>query len=310
MNDRPTLAELIALRVIAAHGSFTRAAGELELSQSTLSHMMRTLEARLGVRLLNRTTRSVSPTNAGERLIGRLASILGALDDALAEIDDAREQPNGTLRITASDTVVSQLVLTVVPEFLRRYPEVTLDLVANPEFIDIVADGFDAGIRLGEAVPMDMIAVRFGRPARMLAVGSPGYFRDHPKPRTPDDLIHHACIRSRTPAGRAYRWEFERQGLPLNISVPGKLVLNRTEHMVAAALQGFGIAFVPKLLVRQHLVDGSLVPVLTEWCPEYPGLFLYYPGRRHVPASLKAFIECLRTAPLYPEFPKVAKTVD
>jgi len=307
MNDRPTLAELSALRVIAAHGSFTRAADELGHSQSTLSHMMRTLEARLGVRLLNRTTRSVSPTHVGERLIARLASIIGDLDDALGEIDDARDRPSGTLRITASDTVISQLVLTVVPAFLQRYPDVTLDLLANPEFIDIVAEGFDAGIRLGEAVPMDMVAVRFGPPARMLAVASPEYFQKHPIPQTPDDLAHHTCIRSRTPAGRPYRWEFESQGHAIDMNVPGKLVLNRTEHMIAAALQGFGIAFVPKLLIRPHLADGSLVPVLTDWSPEYPGLFLYYPGHRHVHASLKAFIDCIRTVPLYPAYPDAAK---
>jgi len=188
MNGRPTLAELTALRAIAAQGSFTRAAEELELSQSTLSHMMRTLESRLGVRLLHRTTRRVSPTEAGERLIIRLGSILGELDDALAELDEARDRPSGTLRITASDTVVAQLVGTVVPHFLARNPAVTLDLVSDPAFVDIVGGGFDAGIRLGQAVPTDMVAVRFGPQARMLAVASLDYLRGCVEPETPNDL--------------------------------------------------------------------------------------------------------------------------
>lgn len=297
MNGRPSLTELEAFSAVSRLRSFRKAADELGQSPSTLSHLMRNLEARLGARLLNRTTRSVSPTAAGERLLERLSPILADLDGALAELDEARERPAGTLRITASESAGMLLVRTAVPAFLAAYPLMRLDLVAEPAFVDIVAEGFDAGVRLGEAVPRDMVAVRFGGPSRMLAVAAPGYMAGRDLPATPHDLRGHACIRSRSPAGRPYRWEFERHGEALAIEVDGPLMLNRTELMVEAALEGLGVAFVPERLARPHLAAGRLVALLEDWCPAYPGLFLYYPGHRLAPPGLRAFIEVLRRLP-------------
>lgn len=294
MNEQPTLTELRALSAIAKHRSFRRAADELSMAPSTISHMVTGLEARLGIRLLNRTTRSVSTTIAGDRLVKRLVPILQELESAFAEVDAARERPSGTLRFTASETVSLLLLKAAIPAFLARYPDVSVDLVAQPAFVDIVADGFDAGFRLGEAVPLDMVAVRIGGPSRMLAVATPAYLDAHQHPKTPDDLANHQCIRSRTAAGRPYKWEFEQHGQAVSIDVPGTLTLNRTELMLEAALQGLGIAFVPERLAAPHFSTGALAPVLEDWCLPYPGLFLYYPGHRHVPPSLRAFIDILK----------------
>ncbi|HEY4250292.1 MAG TPA: LysR family transcriptional regulator [Roseomonas sp.] len=294
-NFQPTLTELKALAAIATHRSFRKAADELEMAPSTISHMMTGLEARVGTRLLNRTTRSVSLTQAGERLVTRLRSILHDLDDALAEIDAVRDRPSGLLRLTASETVASLLVRSVIPVFLERYPEMAVDLVAQPAFVDIVAEGYDAGFRLGESVPLDMVAVRFGGLSRMLPVASPSYLEARELPRTPDDLAQHVCIRSRTPNGRPYKWEFERDGHAMAVEVPGPLTLNRTELILEAALSGLGIAFVPQRLAEPWLKQGTLRAVLEEWCPTYPGLFLYYPGHRQVPTGLRAFIDILKT---------------
>ncbi|MEP9368548.1 LysR family transcriptional regulator [Xanthobacter sp. VNH20] len=298
MNDQPTLLELRALAAIARHRSFRKAADEMEMAPSTISHMITGLETRIGARLLNRTTRSVSATQAGERLVARLQPIFGALDLALAEIDAARERPSGLLRLTASETVSMLLVQTILPRFLEAFPEMSVDLVAEPAFVDIVAEGFDAGFRLGEAVPHDMVAVRFGGPSRMLVVASPAYLESRHPPFTPDDLARHVCIRSRTPGGRPYKWEFERHGHALAVEVNGPPMLNRTELMVEAALRGVGIAFVPERLAHPHLESGALQAVLQDWCPTYPGLYLYYPGHRQVPPGLRAFIDLLKAVPI------------
>jgi DNA-binding transcriptional LysR family regulator len=294
MNAQPSLTELKALAAIARHRSFRKAADELDMAPSTISHMMGGLEALIGTRLLNRTTRSVSPTEAGERLVTRLRPILQDLDDALAEIAAARDQPRGVLRLTASETVATMLVRSTIPAFLDRYPEMAVDLVAQPAFVDIVAEGFDAGFRLGEAVPLDMVAVRIGGPSRMLPVAAPSYLETCEPPRTPDDLSSHICIRSRTPNGRLYKWEFEQHGHPMTVDVGGPLMLNRTELMLEAALQGLGIAFVPQRLAAPYLEDGRLQALLEEWCPAYPGLFLYYPSHRQIPPGLRAFIDMLK----------------
>ncbi len=294
MNNRPTLTELRALAAVAKHRSFRKAADELELAPSTLSHMMRDLEERIGSRLLNRTTRSVSPTQAGESLVTRLRPILANLDEALSEIDATRERPSGTLRLTASETVSMLLVRKVIPVFLERYPEMKVDLVAEPAFVDIVAEGFDAGFRLGDTVPRDMVAIRFGGPSRMLPVASPAYLKGRRIPRTPDDLAAHLCICSRTPNCRPYKWEFERHGHAMTVDVPGALTLNRTELMLDAALQGLGIAFVPERLAKPYLINRTLRALLDEWCPAYPGLCLYYPGHRQVPIGLRALIDVIR----------------
>jgi len=291
---KPTLGDLTAFAAIAAHRSFRQAADELGLSPSTLSHMMRMLERTLGVRLLNRTTRSVAPTEAGERLLSRLQPVLRDLDRALDEVDVFRSHPTGTLRINANESAARLLLSTVVPTFLARHPEMALDLVTEGKLIDIVAGGFDAGVRLGESVPQDMIAVRFGGAVRFLAVASPAYLAARDVPRTPDDLKDHACIRIRMPSGKAYRWEFAQHGQELAVEVPGSLTLDHIGLMTEAAADSLGIAYVPDRAARALLDAGTLVAVLEEWCPAIPGLFLYYPGSRLVPPGLRAFIDVLK----------------
>jgi DNA-binding transcriptional LysR family regulator len=291
---RPSLSDLTALVAISAHRSFRKAADELGQSPSTLSHMMRSLEAGMGLRLLHRTTRSVSPTEAGERLIARLRPVLRDLDEALEEVDVFRGRPSGTLRINAGEIAARLLLRAVVPVFLSRFPEMSLDLVTEGRLVDIVAGEFDAGFRLGEAVPRDMISVRFGGETRFVAVASPDYLAARGAPRTPDDLKQHACIRVRLPSGKPFRWEFAKHGQELAVDVPGTLTLDHTELMTEAAAAGLGIAYVSDRVVRPYLERGALLAVLEEWCPAVPGLVLYYPGHRHVPAGLRAFIDVLK----------------
>ena len=291
---RPALSDLTAFAAIVAHRSFRKAADELGLSPSTLSHMMRALEQAMGVRLLHRTTRSVSATEAGARLVARLQPVLRDLDLALEEVEVFRSRPSGTLRINAGELAARLLLRSVVPTFLTRHPEMSLDLVTEGRLIDVVAEGFDAGIRLGEAVPQDMIAVRFGGEVRFLAVAAPAYLAGHPAPRTPDDLRHHACIRFRLPSGKLFRWEFEKHGQELVMEVSGSLTLDHVELMTECAADGLGIAYVSDRSAGPYLESGRLVGVLDDWCPSIPGLFLYYPGHRHVPPGLRAFIDVLK----------------
>ena len=294
MNDQPGIGDLTAFLAIVSHRSFRRAADELSLSPSTLSHMMRALEARFGVRLLHRTTRSVAPTQAGEQLAAQLRPILHDLDGALAAVTAFCGRPAGRLRINASEPATRLLLRSVVPSFLRRCPEMSLDLITEGRLVDIVAEGFDAGIRLGEAVPQDMIAVRFGGSIRFVAVAAPSYLADHEAPQTPDDLQRHACIRVRFPSGKPYRWEFEQHGQRLTMDVPGPLTLDNPELMLEAAAAGLGIAYVSDRSAMPFIERGALVTVLDDWCPLIPGMFLYYPGHRHVPPGLRAFIDVLR----------------
>ena len=294
MNDRPGLGDLTAFAAIVAHRSFRKAADELGLSPSTLSHAMRALEAGLGVRLLHRTTRSVSPTEAGEQLAARLAPVLRDLDGVLAGVTASHGRPAGRLRINAPEPAARLLLRSVVPGFLRRYPEMSLDLVTEGRLVDIVAEGFDAGVRLGEAVPKDMIAVRFGGAIRFVVVAAPRYLAGHGALQTPDDLQHHACIRVRLPSGKPYRWEFGQHGQELTLEVPGALTLDHPELMLEAAAAGLGVAYVADRSAQPYIRRGTLVTVLDDWCPSIPGLFLYYPGRRHVPPGLRAFIDVLR----------------
>ncbi|MBN6150685.1 LysR family transcriptional regulator [Xanthomonas sp. AmX2] len=294
MNQRPALTDLSAFAAIVAHRSFRKAADELGLSPSTLSHMMRTLEARMGVRLLHRTTRSVAPTEAGARLVARLQPLLRELDLALDDAGSFARGPSGTLRINANETAARLLLQRVVPAFLQRYPAMALDLVSEGRLVDIVAAGFDAGVRLGEALPQDMIAVPFGGPQRFIAAASPAYLARHPPPRTPDELAQHTCIGFRLPSGKPYRWEFARHDQELAVEVGGPLTLDHMGLMADAAVAGMGIAYLSEVAVQAQLDSGALVRVLDEWCPPLPGLFLYYPGHRHVPAGLQAFIGVLR----------------
>ncbi len=294
---KPTLGDLTAFVAIVAHRSFRKAADELGLQPSTLSHMMRTLEAGMGVRLLHRTTRSVSATEAGERLAVRLRPLLLDLGLALDEVEAFRSLPSGTIRINASEIAARLLLQSVVPTFLARYPEMSLDLVTEGKLIDVVAESFDAGVRLGEAVPQDMIAVRFGGEARFVAVASPTYLAGRGPPRTPDDLKGHACIRFRLRSGKLFRWEFGKHGQELAIDVPGALTLDHVELMAEAAADGLGIAYVPERSARPYIERGTLVTVMEDWCPWIPGLFLYYSSHRYVRPGLRAFIDVLKEVP-------------
>jgi DNA-binding transcriptional LysR family regulator len=292
--NRPTLADLHAFMAVAARRSFRQAADDLGTSRSALSHAMRGLESDLGVRLLHRTTRSVSLTEAGEQLIARLRPVLGDLDHALDDLTRDDENIRGTLRINGSEGAIRQLLQTVVPRYLKAYPHMELDLVADGRLVDIVADGFDAGVRLGESLHKDMIAVRISDDFRFVAVASPAYVRKHGRPEAPEDLMAHRCIRQRLPSGKRYRWEFSRHGEECAIDVPGALTLDSNTLMVEAAIDGIGIAYVPEPYARVALARKRLVTVLIDWCPPVPGLFLYYPGNRHVPAGLRAFIDMLK----------------
>lgn len=292
--QRTGLTELNAFIEIATHRSFRQAAVKLGMSPSALSHAIRGLEQSLGVRLLNRTTRSVAPSEAGERLLERLRPALRDIADALQEVNEFRSTPAGSIRINCSEAGARILLGPVVGEFLKRYPQVQLDIITEGRPVDIVAEGFDAGVRLFESVPQDMIAVRFGPDLRFAAVASPDYFRGRAKPAVPDDLLEHDCIRFRFPTGQIYRWNFEKGGRPGSVDVKGSLTLDNQQLMVEAALNGMGIAWVLELNVMQHLEEGRLVRVLEDWSPTFAGLCLYYPGHRHVPPALRAFADMLR----------------
>jgi DNA-binding transcriptional LysR family regulator len=294
MKPQPSVTELTAFMAIVRHGSFRAAADELAMSASTLSHMMRSLEERLGLRLLNRTTRSVAPTEAGARLFRNLAPILSDLDRALMDIGHLRSHPSGVLRINGSEQATRLLMDRVVPTFLERYPEMHLDLVSEGEFVDIVAGGYDAGIRLGDAIPQDMVAVPFGGDGRFLAVASPGYLDKCGTPQVPEDLAKHRCIRFKLPSGKMYRWEFTRRGKELKLDVEGPVTLDHMGLMVDAAIKGLGIAYVWAETAKGAIAAGDLVAVLNDWTPPFAGHCLYYPSHRLVPAGLRAFIDVLR----------------
>lgn len=291
---RLSLTELSAVLAVARHRSFRLAAAELGLAPSTLSHTVRAIEERLGVRLFNRTTRSVSLTEASERLVARLAPALVEVDLALEEVAAFRGDVVGTVRINAPEVAVDLLLAHVVPVALARHPALSIDLVAEGRLVDIVAEGFDAGVRLGEAVPQDMVAVRFGGDERFVTVASPAYLDAHGTPSVPEDLRSHSCIRHRFASGRIYRWEFEHRGQDVVVDVPGRLTLDRIGAMVDAAAAGLGFAYVPRRAAAAAIEQGALRIVLDDWCPAIPGLFLYYPGHRHPPPALRAFIDVLR----------------
>nr|WP_205930948.1 MULTISPECIES: LysR family transcriptional regulator [Rhizobium] len=288
MND------LAAFAAVASHQSFRRAADIMGVSRSALSHAIIGLEAKLDVRLLNRTTRSVSLTQAGARLLARLDPVLQELDQALDTLSEERGTPSGTLRINANKSGSRILLAEVVPRFLDLYPDVELDLVSEGRLVDIVEQGFDAGIRLLETVPKDMVAVKFGGDVRFIAVAAPSYLDGKARPHTPDDLYAHCCVRQRLPSGKRYRWEFSKRGAEVAIDVPGNLTLDDNDLLVQAAADGRGIAYVPEYFAQPFLGSGQLVTVLDDWCPPTPGLALYYPRSRHVPSPLRAFIDLLR----------------
>lgn len=291
---RAGLGELTAAAAVARHKSFRAAARELALSPSALSHAIRALEQRLGVRLFHRTTRSVALTEAGARLLGRVGPALRELDGALAEAGDHRATPSGTLRINASAVAARLVVLPLVLELVRRHPAVHVDLVSDERFVDIVADGFDAGVRSRDSVPRDMIAVPCSGDIRFVVVGSPAYLRRHPAPATPADLADHACIRARYTGGAVYRWDLERRGKKIAVDVTGPLTLDSSDAMLDAARAGLGLAYVSEWQAAPHLAARKLVQVLADWSPRDPGLALYYAANRHVPASLRALCDLAR----------------
>lgn len=292
----PSTADLSIFLSIAQHLNFSRAAVDLGLTPSALSHSLRALENRLGVRLFNRTTRSVALTEAGERLYGRLKPAFRDIEDALEDLNHFRDKPSGNLRITSGRQACELVLLPIASEFLQAYPDIRLEVVESDALLDIVAAGFDAGVRFGNRLEADMVSLPIGPDLRSVVVGSPAFFQRHPAPQQPEELHALPCIRHRFPSGSMYRWEFERDGIEQEIDVNGPLTLGDVSLMVGPALQGLGLAYVFEDMVSEHLAAGRLVQVLADWCPYYPGLHLYYPSRRHVPAPLKAFIDFARNA--------------
>ncbi|AWY39907.1 LysR family transcriptional regulator [Pseudomonas putida] len=292
----PSAADLSIFLCVANHLNFSRAAVELGVTPSALSHSVRTLENRLGVRLFNRTTRSVGLTEAGDRLHARLKPAFRDIDDALEDLNSFRDKPSGSLRITAGRQAAELVLLPLAGRFLEAYPDVKLEIVADDGLVDVVAGGFDAGVRFGVRLEADMVSLPIGSYLRSVVVGSPAFFEQHPIPHKPEDLHGLPCIRHRFPSGTLYRWEFERGGIAEEIEVDGPLTLGDVSLMVGPALAGVGLAYVFEDMVKAWVADGSLIQVLGDWCPYYPGLHLYYPSRRHVPATLKAFIEFVRAA--------------
>ena len=296
--NRPSLNDLTAFVAVATHRSFRRAADELGTAPSTLSHAMRGLEDRLGVRLLNRTTRSVSPTEAGLELLGRLQVALTSLDEALDTVSAFRGKVAGTVRINAPRVAAAVLVRDVLPRMAERFPDVTVDLVVEGRLVDIVSAGFDAGVRLIETIPKDMIAVPFPDPIGFVCVASPAYLDHAGEPTTPDELQHHRCIGHRLPGGRLYRWEFERAGQELTVDVNGPVVLDDEELMAEAAAQGLGIAYVANWAADAALAEGRLRTVLPAWMHKPERAAVYYPGHRAVPPALRAFLDIVKTMPV------------
>jgi len=270
--SRASLVELDAVIAIARRGAFRAAAVELGMSTSALSHAVAGLEARLGVRLFNRTTRSVSLTAAGEQFVAEVAPALTQIRDAMDGVNVHRDTPSGTLRLNTSIGAAQMVLTPLILEFLRRYPEMSVDLVTEGRLIDIVGEGFDAGIRIAESVPRDMIAVPIGGPVRSIIVGSPAYFEGRELPQTPADLLDHQCVRTRMASGALYRWEFERRGETVEIDVKGALTLDERGLMAEAVLAGMGVGYLSEWLVAEDVAAGRLVQALDDWTPSYPGL--------------------------------------
>src|SRR5438093_4632967 len=290
-NDLSTLAVFLA---VAEERSFTRAAKRLGVSPSAMSHAMRGLEEDLGVRLLSRTTRSVAPTEAGERLLARLRPALNDVQDVLDELSGLRDKPAGRLRLLVPRVAGTAVLGPKLAKFTRDYPDVVLDITADDSRLDIVAGGFDAGIHFGEYIQKDMIAVRVSKDHRAAIVGAPAYFKSHPKPKTPHDLLKHRCINFCHGSAGVYRWEFDKGRKSLSVAVNGPLIVDDVETLVRAAIDAVGLALVGEDKVAEHLVSGAFLRVLEDWCQPFPGFFLYYPSRRQQPAALFALINTLR----------------
>jgi DNA-binding transcriptional LysR family regulator len=286
--------DLLAFVTVARERSFTRAAAVLGVTQSALSQTIRALEARLDIRLLTRTTRSVAPTEAGERLVQAIGHRFEEIEAELDALTAMRDKPAGTVRITCADHVLRTTIWPKLAPMLRRYPDINVEFDVSYGLRDIVEDRFDAGVRLGEAVHKDMIAIPIGPKLRMAAVASPAYFASHPPPKAPGDLTRHRCINQRQVGGGLYAWEFERRGRELEVRVEGQVTINTSPHIAAAALDGMGIAFLPEEEFAPHIEERRLVRVLEDWCPPFPGYHLYYPSRRHPSPAFSLVLEALR----------------
>jgi len=292
---RGNVNDLLAFLAVARERSFTKAAAKLGVSQSALSHTIRGLEARLGLRLLTRTTRSVSPTQAGERLLQTVGHRFEEIEAELEALSELRDKPAGTIRITATDYAADTILFPKLAEFLPQYPDIKVEIIIDYGLTDIVAQRYDAGVRAGEQVAKDMIAVRIGPDIRMAVVGAPSYFAKRSPPKKPQDLTEHNCINLRLPTyGGLYAWEFEKGDGELRVRVDGQLVLNSTAQMLKAALAGFGLAYVPHDVAQPHVAEGRLNRVLEDWCPPYTGYHLYYPSRRQSSPAFNLLVDALR----------------
>ncbi|MPS69244.1 MAG: LysR family transcriptional regulator [Novosphingobium sp.] len=289
------LNQLAWFQAVAEEHSFTRAAAKLGISQSTLSHAIRQLEERMGIRLLSRTTRSVATTIAGERLLQTIAPRIGEIEDEIATLMTFRDKPSGSIRLTLSDHALESVVWPKLKPVLSAYPDISVELILDSTFRNIVEEGFDAGVRLGEAVEKDMIAVRIGPDWRLVAVASPSYLDAHGAPEHPHELVGHVCINMRhESAGGLYAWEFEKDGQALRVRVSGQVTFNNSYAMIDAAVSGYGIAYVPENIVEQHVASGALVQILDDWSPLFDGYFLYYPSRRQNLPAFKIVVDALR----------------
>lgn len=292
---RDEMGDLIAFLAVAEERSFTRAAARLGTSQSAISAVVRRLEERLDVRLLTRTTRSVSVTEAGQRLVDALRPAFDGIEAELAALDDIRARPQGTIRLTASRHAAERIVMPVANRLMADYPEVRVEILLDQRFVDIAKEGFDAGIRLGESVDRDMIGVRISPDLQLVVAGSPAYFARHAAPEVPQDLTAHNCINLRLPTlGGLYAWEFEKDGRPLTVRVEGQFTTNDPELAVAAALEDRGLVCLMTDYLAPHLASGRLVRVLADWCPPFAGYHLYYPSRRQITPAFRLLIDALR----------------
>lgn len=293
---RQPINDLVALRAIVRERSFTRAAAQIGVSSSALSHAIRGLEERVGVRLLTRTTRSVAPTDAGERLLDAIGPHLDGIEAELTMLSSLREKPAGTIRITTGIDAAQTILWPALSELLPAYPDIQVELAIETGFVDIVTERFDAGVRLGETIAQDMIAVRIGPDMRMAAVASPTYLAIRGQPATPHDLANHTCINLRFPThGGLYAWEFEQDGRALNVRVTGQLIVNDIVLARQAGRDGAGIAYLPEDYVRADVAEGRLVRVLADWCPPFPGYYLYYPSRRQLSPAMSLLVDALRS---------------
>ncbi|QKK32276.1 LysR family transcriptional regulator [Rhizobium indicum] len=296
--SRDSINDLTVFLAVAREQSFTRAAAKLGVSPSALSHSMRLLEERLGVRLLTRTTRRVSVTDAGERLLHSIEPHFDGIDTALAALTELRDKPAGTVRITAGEHPTTSILWPAIERLLPEYPDIKFEITVDGALTDIVAERYDAGIRLGEQLNGDMIAVRIGPEMRMVVVGSPDYFARHPKPSTPQDLTAHACINIRLPTYGGYLvWEFEKDGREVRVRVDGPLAFNTTQMVMRAALGGVGLAYLFEDHARDEIESGRLVTVLDDWNPLFDGYFLYYPSRRQMSPAFSVLVDALRYRP-------------